>query len=119
MKFSATGPDIPSELIEASLGGDVVFIVGAGVSRAAGLPDFKNLTENIYRRLSTEPEPAEQMSIGQSRYEECLGTLSRRLADPRLLHEAVAAELDADGASATATHETILRLDLPPDWSLV
>jgi NAD-dependent SIR2 family protein deacetylase len=45
MKFSAPGPDIPSELIEASLRGEVVFIVGAGASRPADLPDFRELTE--------------------------------------------------------------------------
>lgn len=110
MKFSATGPEIPSELIEASLRGEVVFLVGAGASLPAGLPGFKQLTEHIYRRLSIKAEPAEQLSIEQGRYEECLGTLSRRLADPRLLYQAVAEALDADRARPATTHPIILRL---------
>ncbi len=43
MKFSANGPAIPDRLIDESLHGPVVFLCGAGVSKGAGLPLFKEL----------------------------------------------------------------------------
>ena len=110
MKFSAHAPDLPRELIEASIRGEVVFLVGAGVSQESGLPDFKELTEAIYRRLDTKMVPAEQSSFDGGRTEETLGSLARRLADPRLLYRAVATELDASKADNTATHATVLRI---------
>ena len=51
MRFLPNGPDVPRELIEAQERGEVIFICGAGVSRAAGLPLFRGLVEHVYRHL--------------------------------------------------------------------
>jgi NAD-dependent SIR2 family protein deacetylase len=110
MKFSADGPDIPAELINASLRGDVVFLCGAGVSQPAGLPNFQKLTCNVYKHLGLSMDGAEQLAFKQERYEEVIGSLSRRVADRKSIYSAVAAELDADKVTDTSTQLTILRL---------
>jgi len=58
----------------------------------------------------SQPQSWTRCRIEQGRYEECLGTRSRRLADPRLLYRAVAEEADADRAQTASTHANILRL---------
>jgi SIR2-like domain len=109
LKFSLDGPDIPTELVDAAIRGEVVFLCGAGVSQPQ-LPDFKTLTCNVFGRLGLSMGEAEEQSFGQSRFEETLGSLSRRLADRKSLYAAVASELDADVAIKTDAHHTILRL---------
>jgi SIR2-like domain len=110
MKFSPDGPDIPTELIDAAIRGEVVFLCGAGVSQPCDLPNFKTLTSNVFARLGLSMSGAENFSFGQDRYEETLGSLSRRLADRKALYGAVAAELEADKAKKADPHGTILRL---------
>lgn len=56
MQYFDNGPNIPDELISACLAGNVVFFCGAGVSRAAGLPGFKELTDQLIEVLAPEPE---------------------------------------------------------------
>lgn len=115
MKFSADGPDIPTDLIDASIRGEVVFLCGAGVSLPAGLPNFQKLTLNVFNRLGLSMEGAEQFAFDQKRYEEVFGSLSRRVADRKSIYSAVAAELDADKAIDISTHFTILRLSRDSD----
>lgn len=51
MRFFSDGPNVPNELIDAQLRGEVVFFCGAGVSMPAGLPSFFKLTEEIIKSL--------------------------------------------------------------------
>lgn len=51
MRFTATGPNIPNELIEAQKRGELLFFCGAGVSVPAGLPSFEKLTKNVAEKL--------------------------------------------------------------------
>ena len=44
-------PAIPERLLLAHARGDVLFLCGAGVSRSAGLPDFRQLVLDVYRAL--------------------------------------------------------------------
>ncbi len=44
-------PAVPERLLLAHARGDVLFLCGAGVSRSAGLPDFRELVLDIYRTL--------------------------------------------------------------------
>jgi hypothetical protein len=110
MRFSEHGPDIPEALIEGCLSGDVVFVCGAGVSKRADLPLFIELVENIYTRLAETRTDGEQVAFRSGRYEETLGALSRRLADPRRMLRAVEEELAARGDANLSAHDTILRL---------
>ncbi|MBI1651383.1 SIR2 family protein [Hyphomicrobium sulfonivorans] len=110
MRFSENGPDIPSKLIDAALRGEVVFLCGAGVSSPSGLPNFEDLTKRVFAHLGLAMDAAEQHSFGTKRYEETLGSLSRRLADRRSLYDALSIELDADKAAGTQAHATLLRL---------
>ena len=51
MEFFDGAPDIPNDLISAQLAGDVVFVVGAGVSARVGLPLFDKLVRKVYAHL--------------------------------------------------------------------
>lgn len=110
MRFSKDGPEIPVELIEASIRGEVIFLCGAGVSQSSGLPNFKTLTERIFVRLGETMDPAEKLPYEKERFEETLGSLARRLVDKRGLYTAVAEELHADTVNDLSPHETLLRL---------
>ncbi len=55
MQFITHDPDIPDALLQAHEDGRVVFFCGAGVSHPAGLPGFKGLVDEIYRRNGTAP----------------------------------------------------------------
>ncbi|MDE2717680.1 MAG: SIR2 family protein [Chloroflexota bacterium] len=55
MRFIADGVDLPNELLWAHDQGRVVFVCGAGVSRArAGLPNFDELTEKVLNGLRAD-----------------------------------------------------------------
>ena len=44
-------PPIPERLLLAHARGDVLFLCGAGISRQAGLPDFRQLVRGVYKSL--------------------------------------------------------------------
>lgn len=51
MRFVENGPDISDVLLASRDAGRVVLFCGAGLSRPAGLPDFKGLTIDLLNRL--------------------------------------------------------------------
>ena len=59
LRFSKNGPELPSAFVDALLGGEVIFLCGAGLS-APQLPDFKKLVECTYESLAVERKEAEQ-----------------------------------------------------------
>ena len=87
MLFVPDGPDVPNALVAEQERGNVLFVCGAGVSKAAGLPSFRSLVEGVYHRLgeSWERHPAERevmVSHGrlEGQFDRALRCLERRLA---------------------------------------
>ena len=57
IKFAKNGPRIPYEVVDASLQNKLVFVVGAGVSKTAGLPDFDELLKQLRAKLEPSLDP--------------------------------------------------------------
>ncbi|WP_256667474.1 SIR2 family protein [Pseudomonas sp. ANT_J28] len=113
MQFVANGPDIPDELLQSHEEGRVVFFCGAGISRPAGLPDFKGLVEQIYRLTGTTLSAIKQEAFGRGQFDATLDLLERclpgqRLAVRQALAQALKPKLRRKGA--TDTHAALLRL---------
>jgi hypothetical protein len=113
MQFVANGPDIPDALLQAHEDGNVVFFCGAGISYPAGLPGFKGLVDDIYKRLGTSLTPIEQDAYYSCRYDATLDLLERRIPGQRIavrqkLEQALKPKLRRKGA--TDTHTALLQL---------
>lgn len=113
MQFITNGPDIPDALLQAHEDGRVVFFCGAGISYPAGLPGFKGLVDEIYRRNGTAPSDIERAALDRGQYDATLDLLERRLRGQRLavrraLAPALKPKLRRKGA--TDTHAALLRL---------
>jgi len=109
LSFSENGPDFPIEVVDALLEGEVVFLCGAGIS-AQALPSFKRLVEKTFMRLNMTMNSAEKKAFKEGRYEEALGSVGRRLAEPEHLVDAVAELCKPAAGSDLTQHRTILRL---------
>jgi hypothetical protein len=121
VQFITHGPDIPDALLQAHEDGRVVFFCGAGISYPAGLPDFKGLVHEIYRRNGTAPSDIERAALDRGQYDATLDLLERRLPGQRLavrraLAEALKPKLRRKGA--TDTHAALLRLARDRDGAL-
>lgn len=131
MRLVPDGPDIPNALIAEQQRGNVLFVCGAGVSMAAGLPSFKALVKGVYHRLGEdwEPHPAEHaiMSDGgrlAGQYDRVLRILERRLnaSDVRnsrgmrqRIRKAVEEELKPKPSSNLSHHLALLELSAGGD----
>ena len=108
--LSKNGPEFPSALVDSVLAGEVVFLCGTGISTPQ-LPDFKRLVERTYEALTTvEKTNSEQSALNQGRFEEVLGSLSRRLSDPDAVRRTVSNLLAVPEHPSLDQHRTILRL---------
>ena len=92
LRFSEAGPEFPEQLVDALLTGDVVFLCGAGVS-APQLPGFGALVNRCFASLNVDMSASEQLSFNENRFEEALGSLSRRIVNPADMTRSVVAEL--------------------------
>jgi len=130
---------IPERLLLAHARGKVLFIVGAGVSTAAGLPDFRDLVLDVYKQtdgavhgvisgLSPEAfdlsgvdlsnlnpqQVAEAKRFVRRDYDVVLGMLERRIDEqPRgdsLVRQAIATRLRRPGTRPHAIHKALMRL---------
>jgi hypothetical protein len=117
LRFSDDGPAFPNDLVDRMLDGDVVFLCGAGVS-APQLPTFGDLVSQIYPSIGVEPTIAESLAIKHGRYEEALGAVARRLANPQRIYEEVARILTRQNVDL-AHHRTLLRLSRARDNRLL
>jgi len=130
---------IPERLLRAHARGEVLFIAGAGISRPAGLPDFRGLVLQIYAQLDvavhavisgiphagcnhwstdrsglTNQQAAEVMRFIRGDYDVVLGMLERRIdgqSDGKSrVRQAVASELRAPGVQPAPIHRALMRL---------
>jgi hypothetical protein len=121
MQFVANGPDIPEPLLQAHEEGRVVFFCGAGISYPAGLPGFKGLVEEIYKRVGTTRSAIEQDAYERNQFDATLDLLERRLPGQRIavrqkLAQALTPKWRRRGA--TDTHEALLELARCRDGSI-
>ncbi len=109
LRFSKDGPQFPGEFVDSLLAGEVVFLCGTGVS-IPQMPDFQYLVERIYETLAVKKTDSEQNAFNENRFEEVLGSLSRRLSDPNAVTRTVAELLKVPEHPTLDHHCTILRL---------
>ncbi len=128
-------PVVPERLLLAHARGQVLFIVGAGVSMPAGLPDFRKLVVDVYARLDTgvhavvtgskDDQPgdlsgltsqqiAEVRRFKRRDYDVVLGMLERRIDDKpsgtSRVRATVAEVLRAAGTTPAPIHKALMRL---------
>lgn len=109
IRFSEEGPAFPETLVDALLAGEVVFLCGAGVS-APQLPGFGDLVQQCFDRLNLKQSRSELASSEAGRFEEVLGSLSRRIVNPRDMTRALVDLLQAPKPLDFTNHTTTLRL---------
>lgn len=114
IQLSDDGPKIPGKLVDAIIGGEVVFLCGSGVS-SPQLPDFEGLVNGVYRKLAVEKSSIEAYAHEAGRYDEVLGTLKRRLIEPSAVENAVSDLLAVPASPDLECHTTILRLSRDRD----
>jgi GNAT superfamily N-acetyltransferase len=130
--------EIPERLLLAHARGEVLFIAGAGISRSAGLPDFRELVVKVYAELDTAVyalisgmprEVCNQWSLDLSSltnrqaaevkrfimgdYDVVLGMLERRIDEPgdaeSRVRQIIATELRR-AVKPAAIHRALMRL---------
>ena len=136
------GPDlpaIPERLLLAHARGEVLFIAGAGISRPAGLPDFRDLVLRVYAKLDaavyavisgipptahnqwsadfsglTDQQTTEVKRFINGDYDVVLGMLERRMDGQShgksRVRQAVAGELRVPGVKPAPIHRALMRL---------
>ncbi len=109
LRNSENGPEFPDDFLDSLLAGKVVFLCGTGVS-APQMPDFRRLVERTYEILAVERTDSEEFAFDQGRFEEVLGSLSRRLSDPQAVTSTVSDLLAVPDNPILDQHHTILRL---------
>jgi NAD-dependent SIR2 family protein deacetylase len=128
-------PVIPERLLLAHARGQVLFIAGAGVSKPAGLPDFRKLVVDVYAKLDigvhavvtgskdeevgdlsglTSQQIAEVRRFKRRDYDVVLGMLERRIDDKpsgtSQVRAMVAEILRTAGTKSAPMHRALMRL---------
>lgn len=132
-------PAIPERLLLAHARGEALFIAGAGISRSAGLPDFRQLVLDVYEKLDkpmydvlskipstacnlwnadisglTNQQSAEVKRFIGGDYDVVLGMLERRMdgqSSPLSgVRQAIAENLRRPGLRPAPIHRALMRL---------
>lgn len=103
-----------SELRTAHQRGDLVLLVGAGVSMAAGLPSWKGLVEELAKVALAGDDAADDREeiegyVGRQQYVPAMSILARRLGDAAF-HRRVRQLLDCSEKSVPEVAEAITEL---------
>lgn len=111
--FIKDGPDIPERLLQAHEDGKVVFFCGAGISSAAGLPDFEGLVKRLYRNLRITLDSHQKEAIKQKQFDRAIHLLESYLAGGRRkVREEIAKILTPSNINhkTISTHKVLLKL---------
>lgn len=131
-------PAIPERLLLAHARGQVLFIAGAGISRPAGLPDFRQLVVDVYEGLDAavhavirnsddadsisaadlarlvDRQVAEIQRFKRRDYDVALGMLERRLDDvsrgDSQVRTRIVERLRTSGGRPAPIHHALMRL---------
>lgn len=111
MRFTATGPDIPNELIDAQKRGELLFFCGAGVSVPAGLPSFEKLTKNVAEKLYALDEHDSEISklLFNNEFDRTFTVLKRVYGDKNVA-SLLLNELRLPKNPFLANHENLLKI---------
>ena len=83
------GPNIPVELLNHRDDGNVVFFCGAGISVGTGLPNFRELVDEVYSRTGQVATELEKDLLKRDQLDKVLGLLEDRLNPGRLRREVI------------------------------
>lgn len=111
--FIKDGPDIPERLLQAHEDGKVVFFCGAGISSAAGLPDFEGLVKRLYENLGIILDLHQKDMMKKSQFDRAINLLeSSRAGGRKEVRKEIAKILTPSNTNpeATSTHQALLKL---------
>ena len=111
MQFVANGPDVPESLLRQHEEGRVVFFAGAGVSKAAGLPDFPELVKRLFEALNVTPNELQRRAICNKQYDTAIRLLDEHHVGGRnAVREKAATILTPAPDADNPTHRALLTL---------
>ncbi|MBU1411744.1 SIR2 family protein, partial [Myxococcota bacterium] len=114
VQFVKNGPDIPDSLLQLHEDGQVIFFCGAGISRPAGLPDFKILTKRLYEACGVEANELHKRALEECQFDRAIGLLEadylggRVAVRRKIANILLAAKTDKE--AFTQTHRSLLTL---------
>lgn len=112
MRFTATGPNIPNELIDAQKRGELLFFCGAGVSVPAGLPSFEKLTKNVAEKLYALDDESEiSKLLFNQQFDRTFTALKRTYGD-EIVDSILLNELKLPKKPFLNNHENLLKLSI-------
>jgi len=113
MRFTATGPNIPNELIDAQKRGELLFFCGAGVSVPAGLPSFEKLTKNVAEKLYALDDDESEISklLFNQQFDRTFTALKRTYGD-EIVDSILLNELKLPKNPLLNNHENLLKLSI-------
>ena len=112
MQFINNGPDIPDILLQAHEEGKVVFFCGAGISKNAGLSDFKTLTKKLIDKFGGGDAHITKM-FDKEEYDRVIFSLEKNIFDGQNRIRSELFDLlqpNTRRKNATSTHEALLKL---------
>jgi hypothetical protein len=114
--------DIPRDLIEKIVSGNCIAYVGAGLSRAAGLPDWKTLLKDLLLRceelgLLTGPDKAEvEQLIDKEKFLDAASDLTERMRETAF-HDFMLKTFHKPGLTPKEVHTLLTQVPFNSIWT--